>query len=108
MVDMQNETQIARVLLIADDPITGRRYSDELVASGYAVRQVSSFSESLTAPMQDPDLIVLCDLAVLAHPGQSAHVIRVRSETTPAGLVREIHRRLALRATLEASMAIAA
>jgi hypothetical protein len=58
--------------------------------------------------MADPDVIVLCNLAVLAHPGQATQVLRVTDGLTPAALVREVHRRVALRATLGALCAWAA
>jgi hypothetical protein len=58
--------------------------------------------------MPDPDVIVLCDLAMFAYPAQMAQVLRVPAEMTPAALVAEVHRRVALRATLHATMALAA
>ncbi len=108
MIDVQNEAGVARVLLIADDPLVRQHYASELESSGYAVWQATSFVDTLLRPMADPDVIVLCNLAVLAHPGQSAHVIRITGGTTPAALVREVHRRIALRATLSALAARAA
>ena len=98
----------ARVLLIADDRETGERYRDALAAGGYAVMQAESFVEVLGIPMADPDVIVLCDLAVFAYPAQKAQVLRVPVAMTPGGLVTEVHRRVALRAALHATMALAA
>jgi hypothetical protein len=99
---------VARVLLIADDRQTGERYGSALTAGGYLVTQVKSFVETLGTPGLGPDVIVLCHLAVFAYPAQQAQVLRVSAEMTPAALVAEVHRRVALRATLHATMAQAA
>ncbi len=99
---MNEETGPARVLLITDDARIGSAYALALEAHGYVVRQASSFVETLDSPMADPDVGVLCNLAVLAHPGQARQVLRVTDGLTPAALVREVHRRVALRATLGA------
>src|SRR6266849_3608134 len=98
----------ARVLLIADDHEQGKRYYDALATGGYAVMQAESFVAALGTSPADPDVIVLCDLAVFAYPAQNAQVLRVPGEMTPAALVAEVHRRVALRATLHATMAQAA
>jgi CheY-like chemotaxis protein len=109
MIDvLHNESEVARVLLIADDPLVRQQYAEELESSGYAVRQATSYADTLPRPMADPDVIVLCNLAVLAHPGQSGHVVRIQDGTSPAAVVREVHRRIALRATLGALSARAA
>jgi len=105
---MHPENGTARVLLIADDPLLSEQYARELEASAYVVRQASSFVDTLLNPMADPDVIVLCNLAVLAHPGQSGQVIRITDGTSPAALVSEVHRRVALRASLGALSAQAA
>jgi DNA-binding response OmpR family regulator len=105
---MNSLNGVARVLVIADDRETGQRYRDALAAGGYAVMQAESFVEALGTPMTDPDVIVLCDLAVVAYPAHTAQVVRVRAEMTPAALVAEVHRRVALRATLRATMSLAA
>jgi|ERR1700737_832944 CheY-like chemotaxis protein len=97
----------ASVLLIADDPIAGGAYAHELEAGGYDVRQATSFVDAL-ATMPEVDIIVLCDLAVFAYPAQAAQVIRVPTTMTAQALVIEIHRRVALRATLNATVALAA
>jgi len=99
---------VASVLLIADDHGTGEHYHDALVTCGYAVMQAESFVEALGTPMLDPDVIVLCDLAVFSYPSQTAQVLRVPAEMTPAALVTEVHRRVALRATLRATRSLAA
>jgi DNA-binding response OmpR family regulator len=99
---------VARVLLIADDRGTGERYYDALVSGGYAVMQAESFVESLGSAVFDPDVIVLCDLTVFSYPAQTAQVLRVPADMTPAALVAEVHRRVALRATLHATMSLAA
>jgi hypothetical protein len=99
---MIKETGTAHVLLIADDPQLGSAYALALEAHGYIVRQARSFVDTLASPMPDPDLVVLCNLAVLAHPGQAAQILRVTDGVTPGALVREVHRRVALRATLGA------
>jgi len=99
---------VARVLLIADDPDRGLLYRDALAAGGYEVLQTESFVEVLNSPMPDPDVIVLCDLAIFASSAQNARVLRAPAEMTPAALVREVHRRVALRAALYATLALAA
>jgi hypothetical protein len=53
--------------------------------------------------MPDPDVIVLCDLAMFACPAQKAQVLRAT-----AALVVEVHRRVALRAALHTTIAQAA
>ena len=63
---------------------------------------------ALDTPMPDPDVIVLYELAMFAYPAQQAQVLRVPAEMAPAALVVEVHRRLALRATLHATIAQAA
>ena len=98
----------ARVLLIADDRDRGERYRNVLVAAGFAVTQVENFVEALDDPMPEPDVIVLCDLAIFAYPAQNAQVLRIPAEMLPAALVVEVHRRVALRATLYATIALAA
>ena len=99
---------VARVLVIADDWDSGAKYRDALAAGGFAVTQVESFAAVLGVPMPDPDLVILCEFAVLAYPAQHAQVLRVPAEMTPAALVATVHRRVALRATLYATMAQAA
>ena|ERR1700693_1042963 len=105
---MNSLNGVARVLLIADDRETGERYGNALTSGGYAVTQAESFVETLETPVPDPDVIILCDLAVFAYPAQQAQVLRVPAEMTPAALVAEVHRRVALRATLHATMSLAA
>jgi hypothetical protein len=105
---MNSLNGVARVLLIADDRETGERYGNALTSGGYAVTQAESFVETLGTPVPDPDVIVLCHLAVFAYPAQTAQVLRVPAEMTPAALVAEVHRRVALRATLHATMSFAA
>jgi DNA-binding NtrC family response regulator len=95
----------ARVLLIADDPSAGDPYRGALEVGGYEVKQAESFVDVLDSAMPDPDVVVLCDLAVFAYPGQSALVVRIPYQMTPDELVTEVHRRVALRATLRAASA---
>ena len=105
---MNPRNGVARILLIADDRDRGERYRDVLAAGGYDVTQVESFLEALDSPMPDPDVIVLCDLAIFAYPAQNAQVLRIPAEMIPAKLVDEVHRRVALRAALYATIALAA
>lgn len=98
----------AQILLIADDREAGEPYRDALAAGGYEVSQAASFVDALDTLMPDPDVILLCELAVFAYPAQNAQVLRVPAEMTPAALVVEVHRRVALRATLHATIAQAA
>jgi DNA-binding NtrC family response regulator len=99
---------VARILLIADDRESGEPYCDALAAGGYDVSQAVSFVDALDTLKPDPDVIVLYELAMFAYPAQNAQVLRVPAEMTPAALVIEVHRRVALRATLHASIAQAA
>ncbi len=99
---------VASVLLIADDRDNGERYREALASGGYEVRQAASFVEVLDSPMADPDVIVLCDLAMFAYPAQNAQVLRAPAEMTPAELIVAVHRRVALRAALHATIAQAA
>jgi|SRR4029077_136135 len=99
---------VARILLIADDRERGEPYRVALAAGGYDVSQALSFVEALDTLMPDTDVIALCELAMFAYPAQNAQVLRVPAEMTPAALVIEVHRRVALRAALHASIAQAA
>ena len=105
---MNSPNGVARILLIADDPHGGLPYRDALAAGGYRVIQVESFIEALDSSMIDPDVILLCGLAMFAYPAQNAQVLRIPAAMTPAALVVEVHRRLALRAALHATIAQAA
>jgi DNA-binding response OmpR family regulator len=99
---------VARILLIADDRESAKPYRDALAAGGYDVSQAGSFVEALDTLTPDPDVIVLYELAMFAYPAQNAQVLRAPAEMTPAALVLEVHRRVALRATLYATIAQAA
>src|SRR2546425_3998282 len=99
---------VARILLIADDRESGERYREALAAGGYEVLQAESFIEALDTPMPDPDVIGLYELAMFAYPAQQAQVLRGPRQIAPAALVVEVHRRVALRAALEATIAQAA
>jgi len=105
---MNSPKGVARILLIADDPDGGLPYRDALAAGGYQVIQAESFIEAFDSSMIDPDVIVLCGLAMFAYPAQNAQVLRIPAAMTPAGLVVEVHRRVALHAALEATIAQAA
>src|SRR3981081_1653127 len=105
---MNSLSGVARILVIADDRDSGERYSEALAAGGDQGLQAENFVESLDSPMPDPDVIVLCDLAMFAYPAQNAQVLRVPAEMTPAELIVAVHRRIALRAALEATIAQAA
>ena len=99
---------VARILLIADDPDGGLLYRAALAAGGYQVVQAQSFIEAFDSSMTDPDVVILCDFAMFAYPSQNTQVLRIPAAMTPAALVVEVHRRLALRATLHATIAQAA
>ncbi len=105
---MNSPNGVARILLIADDPDGGLPDRDALAAGGYEVIQAESFIEAFDSSMIDPDVIVLCGLAMFAYPAQNAQVLRIPAAMTPAELVVEVHRRVALRAALEATIAKAA
>jgi len=105
---MNSPNGVARILLIADDPDGGLPYRDALAAGGYQVIQAESFIEAFDSSMIDPDVIVLCGLAMFAYPAQNAQVLRIPAAMTPAALVVAVHRRVALRAALEATIAQAA
>lgn len=102
---VDHASSAAHVLLIADDRSAGDPYRGALEVGGYAVRQAESFVDVLGGSMPDPDVVVLYDLAVFAYPGQAALVVRISSKMTPDELVVEVHRRIALRATLHATSA---
>src|SRR5438874_9634005 len=74
---MNSPDGVARVLLIADDPDGGLRYREALAAGGYQVVQAESFLEAFDSSMIDPDVIVLCELAMFAYPAQNAQVLRI-------------------------------
>ena len=93
----------ARILLIADDEAAADPYRGALEVGGYDVKQAQSFVDGLDSAMPNPDVVVLCDLAVFAYPGQAALVVRIPYQITPDELVDEVHRRVALRATLLAT-----
>ena len=105
---MNSPNGVARILLIAEDPDGGLPYRDALADGGYQVIQAESFIESFDSAMIDPDVIVLWGLAMFAYPAQNAQVLRIPAAMTPAELVVEVHRRVALRAALEATIAQAA
>ena len=90
----------ARVLVIADDPKTREIYSRVLEFVGYQVSRAANFVDVLGTRMSDPDVIVLCNLATLAYPGQSAQVIRIPEGTPPDVLVTNVYQRLAPRSGL--------
>ena len=98
----------ASVLLMADDSTDAALFRQELEAGGYQVTEPTSFLETQNGTPGEHDIIVLCGLAVLAYPGQGGCVVRAREGMSPAALVSEVHRRVALRATLAATIAIAA
>ena len=102
---MNPASSTARVLLIADDPSAGDPYRGALEVGGYDVQQAASFVDVLDSAMPDPDVVVLYDLAMFAYPGQAALVVRIPHHMTPDELVTEVHRRVALRATLHATSA---
>ena len=95
--------QSGQILLIADDESASRHYRGALEAAGYAVTHTESFVDTLDATASEPDLIVLCQLAALAYPGQVVPVLRIRDQMTPDDLVMEVHRKIALRAALLSS-----
>jgi CheY-like chemotaxis protein len=92
-----------RILLISDDISNGRHYRGALEAVGYDVVHIHDYVNSLGSARQEPDLIVLCDLAVLAYPGQSAPIVRVPDTMTPDEVVDEVHRRISLRTAANAT-----
>ncbi len=87
----------ARVLVIADDPKAGEIYCRVLEFVGYEVSQTANFVDALGTLTSNADVIVLCNLATLAYPGQAAQVIRIPEGTPPDVLVAEVYRRLAPR-----------
>lgn len=95
-----NVTHTAHVLLIADDENAGRHYRGALEAAGYHVTQTASFVDVLESPVSNPDIIVLCELAVLAYPGQVAPVLRIADKMSPDDVVGQVHRKIGLRAAL--------
>ena len=102
---MMPTVNTGRVLLIADNEEAGRHYTGALAAAGYQVTQIETFTKVLGSQLPEPDVIVLCDLAVLAYPGQAAPVVRVPKKMTPDELVTAVDRRVGLRGTLLAMSA---
>ena len=98
----------ARVLLISDDRNAVKHYCGALEAEGYHVTQTESFADTIGQAIPDPDVIVLCDLAFLAYPGQYAPVVRIPDRMTPDEVVAEVHRKVALRAATNLTAAIQA
>jgi DNA-binding NtrC family response regulator len=103
MEDAGTVHHTAQVLLISDDESAGRHYRGALEAAGYNVTQTENFVDTLGSSVADPDVIVLCQLAALAYPGQLAPVIRIPEKMTPDDLVTEVHRKISMRATLLAA-----
>ena len=87
----------ARVLVIADDPKAREIYARVLEFVGYEVKRAANFVDALGTATSDADLIVLCNLATLAYPGQSAKVVRIPEGTPPDVLVTNVYQRLAPR-----------
>jgi hypothetical protein len=87
------------VLVIADDFKAGEIYRRVLEFVGYRVTQAANFVDVLGPSSADVDLIVLCNLAALAYPGQ-AKVIRIPEGAPPDTVVTEVFRRLAPRPEL--------
>jgi DNA-binding response OmpR family regulator len=100
------ETGTASVLLIADDPAVSEPYADALRAGRYDVAQATSFVDAPEGAI--PDLVILVGQAGLAYPRSGASVLRVAAGTSPEALITEVHRRIGLRATLQAIIARAA
>src|SRR5437588_12605534 len=90
---------VARILLIADDHDDGLLYRNALAAGGYHLVQAESFIEAFDSAMTDPDVIVLCDLAMFAYPAQNAQVLRIPDEMPPAARAVHVHRLGPLRVT---------
>lgn len=100
---MTSRSGVACVLVIGDDPTVTAAVGAELRAGGYDVRIATTLLETITLGLPDPDLIVLCSLAVIAHPGQSAvPVLRIHDGIDGAAVVEKVHRRITLRAVLQA------
>jgi DNA-binding response OmpR family regulator len=87
----------SRVLLIADDAKASEIYGRVLEFVGYEVKRAATFVDALSTSTSDADLIILCNLATLAYPGQAAQVIRIPEGTPPDVLVADVYRRLAPR-----------
>lgn len=101
---MNADSAAACVLVIGDDPAVTAAVGAELRAGGYDVRLATALLETIASASPDPDLIVLCGLAVIAHPGQSAvPILRVPDGLEPAAVVEQVHRRITLRAVLQAA-----
>jgi DNA-binding NtrC family response regulator len=99
---------VARILLISDDRTMGESYQGALRAGGYHVTLAETFVEVLGTTMPDPDVVVLCGLAVYAYPGQTALVVRIPDKLNPDEVVTQVHRRITLQATLLTTVAQAA
>ena len=102
---MNQVSGAASVLFIADDPDAAEPYAQALKAGGCDVYQAASYIAALPT-MPDVDIIVLLELAMFAYPGQNAQVLRVPSDMRPEEVVSEVRRRVGLRATRRATVAV--
>jgi CheY-like chemotaxis protein len=91
---MSVSSPAARVLLIADDSKASEIYGRVLEFVGYEVTRAANFVDALGTSTSEADLIILCNLAALAYPGQAAQVIRIPEGTPPDVLVADVYRRL--------------
>jgi hypothetical protein len=105
MMAMNPVSGAARVLFIADDPVAAEPYAEALKAGGCDVYQAATYIAALPN-LPDVDIIVLLELAMFAYPGQSALVLRVPSDMSPDEALREVRRRVGLRATRRATVAV--
>ena len=92
----------AEVLVIGEDAQVTGSVVAALRAAGFEVETATSLTETITEGSPEPDLVVLCGLAVVEHPGRRMPVLRAHEGITPEGIAQQVHRRIALRAVLHA------
>jgi hypothetical protein len=99
---MNSETGSAQVLVIGEDTQVTAPVVAALRAAGFEVKRAARLIETASEDSAEPDLVVLCGLAAVEHPGRRMPVLRVHDGITPEGVAQQVHRRIALRAVLHA------
>jgi len=99
---MSQKAGSAQVLVIGEDNETTASVIAALRTAGFEVETAATLAETVTEVSSEPDLIVLCGLAVVEHTGHRMPVLRAHAGITPEGIAEQVHRRIALRAVLHA------
>lgn len=99
---MSQKSGSAQVLVIGEDAEATGSVVAALRAAGFEVETAATLAETITEGSPEPDLVVLCGLAVVEHPRHRMPVLRAHEGITPEGIAQQVHRRIALRAVLHA------